>query len=282
MFDEYDVFSPSFDDAIASPIFNYSRIFSWIINVERVANAFEAASMHVRNAEPVNEAAEWRLVEDAHQERVHVDNRRGTLEQVTTYCTLSRVEPQWRPKFARRVITASVIALLLQWATTTGAVIVVWFTPTTGLGCRSGAYLLYGIISTLVWGMMLASSILAHYAKDDQTLRYDHKLATNRQRTVCKTAIILNGSAKVLAGLNTILIIAACVFQFSNVFNNCYCNSSVLGRGWQNAFFVIDIQETSDIITAWGGGVALSAVSCFLFIAYVQTFLDVPQPPSTY
>lgn len=65
----------------------------------------------------------------------------------------------------KRIFVASAFALGLQWATTVSAAVTDILTPTTGLGCRSGTYIIYGLVSTIIWLMLLLSSYLAHYAK---------------------------------------------------------------------------------------------------------------------
>jgi hypothetical protein len=50
----------------------------------------------------------------------------------------------------------------------------------SGLACRSGSYLIYGINSTLVWIMMVTSSVLAHYSTFTLSVkgRYLHTRST--------------------------------------------------------------------------------------------------------
>ena len=44
------------------------------------------------------------------------------------------------------------------------AIMVAYLTPTRGLGCRSGGYLLYGLVATAGWLLLLTASCLSHHA----------------------------------------------------------------------------------------------------------------------
>jgi hypothetical protein len=281
LFQKYDVRSPPSDESCTSPVFNYSRLLSWMVSVERVAEAFEAASRHAEDNLPVNKQLSWTPVEDELKEKLHVNNRRGTLDQVMDYCSLGVFwQPnfsRWHPNIVGRMIIASVIAITLQWTTAGSAIMVVWFTPTTRLGCRSGAYLLYAVASTIVWGLMLTSSVLMHYAVEARTLKYSYRMATTSQRVACAFACLANRLAKALAAINSIWIVAVCVFQFLNVFDNCYCNSSVLGRGKTHAYNVMAELPESDktaMSRYWAGAISIAVSSSFMFIAYVTVFLN--------
>ena len=62
----------------------------------------------------------------------------------------------------RRLIIASIVALIIQWATSGALILMAYLTPTTGLECRSGSYLLYGVVGTLVWVSMVSSMLFSH------------------------------------------------------------------------------------------------------------------------
>jgi hypothetical protein len=46
-----------------------------------------------------------------------------------------------------------------------------------------------------------------------------------------------------LAVVNNVGIIAVCIFQFSNVFDGCYCSASVLGRGRSATFVTVEVER---------------------------------------
>lgn len=137
-----------------------------------------------------------------------------------------------------------------------------------GLGCRSGAYILYGCLSTVVWIMLVASSFLAHYSS-----------AAPKNSILCRAAarlsIMLRRLGKLIASTNAVWIVMTCMFQFSNFFNRCYCNSSVLG--WGPRAYNIIILTNNDIPhmrAAWIGGVALAAGSAAIFVGFINLFIN--------
>ncbi|KAF9020868.1 hypothetical protein BDZ89DRAFT_1201941 [Hymenopellis radicata] len=259
------------DEGCTSPIFNYARALPWARNVETLASAFHHASEHAEHKVPVNSDAEWKLENDG---RVHSETRIGTRDQIMAYCAPSR---PWTTRWP-----SSLIAVTLQWCTVGGAVMIVWYTPTTGLGCRSGAYLLYAINSTVIWAVMLMSSVLAHLASDENGRRPQGNTC-HRENVAGFLSSCLRRIGKIMAALNSTWIIAVCIFQFSNVFDRCYCNSSVLGRGVKEAFNVMQLvhSDQTNLVHYWIGGVALALVSAFAFVGFVQIYIDPPMPSST-
>ena len=111
-------------------------------------------------------------------------------------------------------ITSSLV-LTLQWGTMGAAVIIIWFTPTIGehivtllslpvpnplllllgLGCRLVSYLTYGILSTVVWMMLLISSILTYYLTNTLTHSFQGHVAH-------WLSIFLRHLGKLITGLN--------------------------------------------------------------------------------
>lgn len=305
--------TPLYDEVCSPPIYNYARIFSWSACIDEVVSSYHAATERSESKIPVDNNIAWKLIDDA-KLRIHPNNRRGTKEQLTDYCAKSEADlklrkTRWGRDVFSRMAKASAIAIFLQWCTTGAAVIVVWFTPTTGLGCRSGAYLLYALVSTLVWACMILSSILGHYAVTPSTgsnfttaipllnraHRRFHRAATLpvdahgnipkshlSERFAASLSVVLNATGKVLAALNSIWIMCACLFQFTNVFNRCICNSSVYGRGAAKAYNVLTLSHSDELAIqhAWIGGVALALVSVFLFVGFIWIYHRPPQPRS--
>ena len=269
------------DAARVAPVFNYARVWAWSTVVETVARAFDHADKNARRHMPVNFRKEWVQPEEKARANRR-DNRTGTVSQVQLYCgfpvgrNVAPVEPVpsgvWK-----RIFVASAFALGLQWATTASAALIVVFTPTNGLGCRSGSYILYGIVSTMIWAASLLSSCLADYAK----ARYDRS-ATPRSRfnsasLVKGLATLLRRLATFAAYCNSIGVILACVFQFSNFFSTCYCNSSVLGRGAANAYNIIGTGfDHNPMKGGWIGALVLASGSVVLFLFFLHLILELP------
>ena len=286
------------DEGCTVPIFNYARFFSWVEVVETVADAFLAASERAKTRMSVNPEIEW-AKEKKLSSRPHVLNRMGTLAQVEEYCAHMGESQHmrrtgWGPGVWSRMFVASVLALSLQWGTTGAAVVVNWFTPTTGqsnrsdecaccshrtdvgLGCRSGSYILYAAISSLVWLLLVASSILSHYVTTTS-----RPVSKSHPRIARLTSIGLRRVGKVLAACNAVWIVVACMFQFSNFFDRCYCDSSVFMWGTKKAYMVLDLtnDDIHDMISAWIGGVFLAAGSALIFVIFVNIFIN-PQLPT--
>jgi len=266
------------DVARTAPVFNYARIWDWWLFVEMIALAFEHASENVRNHMPANSTRGWVLPAGRHP-GVHHDNRTGNADQIQAYCgfPVREDEEPVQPVPSgvwKRIFIASVFALGLQWATTGSAALIVIFTPTTGLGCRSGSYILYGILSTMIWITILLSGYLAHFAK----VRHERGVPRSGFNTVTVAeglATFLRRLSILAAFCNTLCTILACVFQFSNFYSTCYCNSSVLGRGGQYAYSVMASGfDYNQMKAAWIGGVALAGGFVVLFLFFLHLMLD--------
>ena len=269
------------DAARAAPVFNYSRIWEWSSTVEMIARAFEHANENAGNRVPVNRRREW-VPSGAGRHEVHRDNRIGTITQVQAYCGFSAYgnEEPTRPVPSgmwKRIFMASLFALVLQWSTTGSAAIVVLFTPTTGLGCRSGSYVVYGGISTMILVAMLLSSYLAYYAKVRQGDGIIPDRWFNSTALAKGLVTFLRRISIVAAGCNSLFIILAGVFQFSNFYDTCYCNSSVLGRGSRHAYSTIAPSNNYyHMEAAWVGGIVLAGGCAALFLFFLHLMLEPP------
>ncbi|EGN91775.1 hypothetical protein SERLA73DRAFT_173350 [Serpula lacrymans var. lacrymans S7.3] len=257
----------SADEDRSPPIYNYARSLHWSHSAEEVLTAFHMASKNASAHRPVDPGVLWQEGDKGND--IHPDNRVGSPEAVDAYCQLPQytIRSRWAAGVFSRMAIASLISLVMQWGTTGAAIIVVWFTPTIGLGCRSGSFVLYGVLSTLVWIMLVTSSILVHYSSYSQQ--------SLSARLAALGAKQLNWMGKFVAIFNSVWIVAICVFQFSNVFDTCYCNSSVLGLG-KNAFDVITLsaQELGIIRGSWIGGLVMASVCSIGFISLMNLLVD--------
>jgi hypothetical protein len=87
-------------------------------------------------------------------------------------------------------------------------------------------------------------------------------------------AISLRYTGNVLAFINTIIVLATGIFQFGSVFNNCYCDSSVLGRGVASAFNTVIPTNVGDIRSIWAGAVVMAVSSVGIFLTFVWLKID--------
>lgn len=254
-----------------SPIFNYARVWLWAEAVEEFVAAFEAASDRVKKHETVSERC-W-VNKPKHVEPL---NRSGSLCQVQKYCGYSPGMEErkrgWGDGVLSRMFIASIVALTLQWATNGAAIIVAIYTPTTGLGCRSGLYLLYGMLSTIVWALLVISTFL------DQYHSLNNAKSISRSSWASIMSNVLRRISISIAIVNSTLIVGVCLTQISNGYNNCYCNSSVLSRGSKNAYMVIPSDKISlhEMTGAWVGSVILSTGCAGLYVLFISLMVDDP------
>ncbi|KAE9388401.1 hypothetical protein BT96DRAFT_1004229 [Gymnopus androsaceus JB14] len=249
------------DQRCTSPIYNYARLFSWTAAVEEISGYFHEATRHSRLHQPVDSDMQW-----VHAERncpLRDENRAGTSSQVVAYCT----------SFFSKEKSVGF------WAG--AAIFVQWETPTRGLGCRSGSYLLYAVVSTIVWALLIFANILSHYSTFDCSspdLR-DTRRHYARVDLAGSLSIVIRRFGKTLAAVNAVWILAACIFQFSSFYDRCWCDSSVLGLG-AKAYNVVNLtNEDIDTMRAtWIGGVILASGAAAIYVAFINVFIDPPFP----
>jgi hypothetical protein len=167
------------------------------------------------------------------EQHLPVDSSSGSLpwlvgRQVEEYCAPLR----WtQPLGPRHFLLASFAALLLQWGTAGAAVIIRWYTPTVGLGCRSGSYLIYAAVST---DLGVACYIQYSYPRHLSPHRHwslSRPSESVQYRNVARfLAITLRRLGKLLAACNAIWIVLGCLLQFGNFYNWCYCNSCAISN----------------------------------------------------
>ncbi|KAJ7856704.1 hypothetical protein B0H14DRAFT_2752481 [Mycena olivaceomarginata] len=280
------------DEHVTAPIFNYARFLSWTLAVEDVYSAFREACQKSESHLPVDSQATWQSGDRTI--RVRPANRSGSLDQVLAYAEpiskpwalhldvdgegRTHRRPHWGPGITTGVVSrfllASLVALGLTWGTVGGALVGSWFVPTKGIGCRTGSYLIYGVVATLVWMMLVASSFLAHYSAYTATANGRY-FQTRFTRFAGIISIILRKTGKFLAALNAAWIVAACLFQFSSFFDRCLCNSSVFSLGTR-AYNAIDLlpSDIAGLNAPWIGGVALASGSSILFMGFVNVLIN--------
>ncbi|KAK2465076.1 hypothetical protein APHAL10511_002884 [Amanita phalloides] len=242
------------DEMCSAPVFFYARAFKWLEFARQVTDAFRAASQHAfsssRGGGPPR-------------------NRTGVVQ----YCTLNDDDRFGNLYDIFRIFFVSAgLAILLQWGTTGAAIMAMYYTPTEGLGCRSTAYLLYGCLSTIVWFLCVISAILAQNYK------------AFKKRGVVKgyiwwASVGLRLAAKFLASLNAVWLFMTAILQFSNIDNNCWCNSSVIGLR-DKAYIVIEYSQdvSVGIKYHWFGGLVMSIAAAGIFLIAINLLRKHPKP----
>ena len=124
--------------------------------------------------------------------------------------------------------------------------------------------------------MMVASSALAHYSAPHSLKKLHPSLVGASEHSAAFVAILLGRTGKAVAAGNALWITVACMLQFSNWFDRCYCSSSVLWRGAAAAYNVIQLTEDDlpGMRQSWVGGIVLTLSVGFGFIGFLNTFLD--------
>ena len=168
------------------------------------------------------------------------------------------------------MFNAAVFALILQCGVNGAAVIIIVFTPTVGLGCRSLGYILYGGFAIIIMFLTMLSTILARISET----RGDKSPFV--KGLAAFFAIAIRRICLSLALLNSVGLVALSCFQFSNLLVNCYCNSSVLGRG-TNSYIVIFFQDwISTMRNTRVGGIAIATGSMSAFMISLWFISSLP------
>jgi hypothetical protein len=118
----------------------------------------------------------------------------------------------WGPDVWSRLLIAPLTALFLQWAAAGAAVVIVWGTPTVGLGCRSTSCLLYAAASALSWTLLVVSSTLTHaLAPTSNHASSASRLQPHLQSFVRLPAIHPRRLGKLLATCNAFWVVVTCL-----------------------------------------------------------------------
>jgi hypothetical protein len=118
-----------------------------------------------------------------------------------------------------------------------------------GLGCRSGSRLAYGLLSTLVWALMVTSNQLGYNRIISDSISNTSRHGNVKQSLSGLCATVLRRTGKVLACINATWIVVACVLECTDVYQSCWCNSDVLFLG-SHAYSVM-LWTRNDIHAYW-------------------------------
>ena len=121
------------DEHSTPPIYNYARFFPWIQNVLAVSDTFGIICERDHYHDPVDPQTMW-------QDRNSEGSDAFTAVLVANYSVPRPGSAYHHPRHRwglggsalSRMFIASAVALALQWGTTGGAIIIVWFTSAFG------------------------------------------------------------------------------------------------------------------------------------------------------
>jgi len=246
-----------------------------------------------------------------HQQQTYWDktsdattNLRGECRVTASYCGLGNQRilayTPWDRiphKVYKSMLAASIIAFVVQGGTTGASILIAYLTPTVGLGCRSGGYLVYGVLAVVAWGSLLLSMLLSHAVM----LRYQQEHVNNpsmdfrRESTstsqsqttnpppqpnhyertwyhafLCSMAVLTRYFGKFIAVANGIWLILTSLFEIIGVYDNCWCKSnyfSLKEAGWVVLFkSPQQLQQSAGLV--WGGGISMSIIICLFGLSF--------------
>ena len=118
------------DELSTPPVYNYARFLPWVQAVTVVSNAFGIICEREHHHDPVDPGTGWRdrnlnVALTASQVENYFVPRPGSVYH-------SRHKWGLDGSVLFRMLIASAVALALQWGTTGGAIIIVWFTSAFG------------------------------------------------------------------------------------------------------------------------------------------------------
>jgi len=162
------------------------------------------------------------------------------------------------------------MALILQCGTTAAAMIIIIFTPTVGLGCRSLGYTAYGGTAIIIMFLAIISTIFARISE------------TRKERSVvvkCFTAFIaiaLRWISFLLALINGVGLILLSSLQFANLLDNCYCNASVLSRGTDSYMIIFYNGSVTTMRDSRLFAILISGVVMFIYMVFLRLMTSLP------
>ncbi|KAL1303217.1 hypothetical protein AAFC00_006635 [Neodothiora populina] len=290
------------DERRHGPIYNYAKLFTWSEVARVIEQAISTELDQIENDKAVEQ--------DAGQNKrwdplLREGNLRGDGLAVSRYCGLSNPRTRMKAYPTRReipgevwkrLLAACVMAVFVQAGTTGPSILIAYLTPTVGLGCRSGGYLLYGCLGIFVWICLLTSALLSHWAmllyQDKHILspstdfrepyRNGDDPETNaaasgpsaytrtwKHSSICAAAVLLRYTGKTVAVLNGLWLIVSTLLEYTGVYDNCWCKSDRLGKG--DTGWVVLFKGASDLKQAanssWAAGVATSLLVCSISLA---------------
>ena len=269
------------DEKEEGPLYNYARPFTWWQFASAIEQAFAATLANLRSGDNVQEH-EW----DMHQ--LPEPNLAGTATQVAKYCGFATrpilAYPEWRhisAKVWHRILISGLVALFVQWGTTGPAIFVGYLTPVVGLGCRSGSYLIYGVLGTVSWILLIMSTLFSHavmlrYQRQheknpDLDLRENSDQPGSYRRTwghsfLCGAAVITSATGKLIASCNALWLVTSSIFEYVGFYQTCWCEANAFSLGSKG--WVLLFKTANDLSDAaskyWVGGAVLSFAVCFI------------------
>ncbi|KAK1980889.1 hypothetical protein LZ30DRAFT_593851 [Colletotrichum cereale] len=276
------------------PVFNYARSISWLNFADRMYLTFEAATDRMKKqrdilTQPsttkddfVRISADCGLAPDV---CTHADGSMGRRRQLRAlegpeshelgeyhshelveYTSLSEMSPVAMSTFWRHVVFSMLVALALHWGTTGWAIYMSYETVVKGLGCRSGSYVIYGIVATASCAAMLLSAWLSHFAMRGYQ---NTQKATGYLQLCGAVAVVTRLLGQFLLVCNTLWLLIISIFELIGFFDSCYCAGTQLSKGLDHGWILLFKSPDSlkaDALGAWRTGIGMGFVTIFLAV----------------
>jgi hypothetical protein len=269
------------DERLEGPVYNYARAFTWCQFSFQLHDAFSAVVGNLEAGKAVGG-------QQRHQDWDPAVDLQGNTIETAQYCNLPmdpshqilayprKIDSVYKSgRIQKRMWYAFTVAMVVQWGTTGSAIVMAYLTPTVGLGCRSGGYLLYGSIGTGVLVFLLSSMLLSQAAMRmyqekysniaaDQSIDVDASSRTTSHTIICVLAVSTRVLGKTLAVANTVWLVLSSLFEYIGLYNNCWCKSSILSL--HDKAWVVLFKTDTDFRTVaqgpWIGGIIMGTVIC--------------------
>ncbi|KAK6977395.1 hypothetical protein R3P38DRAFT_2581868 [Favolaschia claudopus] len=215
------------------PVFNYARVLTWFALTRHIEDALATSIQNFRRGD---------AIPTTEIEAAELCGFNPTRQDLAAYIPWSNI-----PHFVfKRMIFATVIAIILQWGSTGAAIYIAYNTGTVGIGCRSGSYLIYGIAATISWLLLVASSWYSH-----AVMQRVETHSTRKPGLLDFLAVLTRILGNTLVVINAVWLIASTILEEIGSFQTCWCqtNAFQLGlRGWTPVF-----KSPSDLRSIAGG-----------------------------
>ena len=166
------------------------------------------------------------------------------------------------------MFNAAIMALVLQCGTTVAAVVIVYYIPPPGFGCRSLGYLIYGGVAITIMLSTITSTILARISEtrgEESTVKDSTTFFAIALRRISFILALINGTG---------LVVLSC-FQFANFLDTCYCNASAVQGGTGSYILIIYDGSTTVIRNFRLAATLLSAVVMTIYMVFIR-FMILP------
>lgn len=283
------------DEARQGPVYNYARILTYPKLRDRIVEEFEGKlrALHQleKRADPGEEpgnmlepnypshdsaSASTQVSSDISRKTQRV--KTTLVESGQTTDTVGEPYMKWgevslSSEWKWNFLVANSVAVFLQWGVTGSAVVISYLTEVRGLGCRSGSYLLYGIMATTAHILLLISVFLSHHVMliyqearhTGQDVDHDHARYTVH-KWIGRLAVLTRFLGKFTAMVNSVWIILSSIFELIGFYESCWCTGTALGlkdRAWV-VLFVSGDRMREEAEPSWIGGLAMSLLTIFI------------------